>query len=174
MRHYALFSALVFVAFVFAISADFNRALARAPAPTAGQVIISELRLRGPAGVEDEFIELYNNTDSQIVVRAADSSNGWSVVLSAGQVTGPVFTIPNGTIIPARGHLLGANEDGYSLCNYPSGNGTGGTGGGGILAPAAPTSPCLVNGIGGTFTHTTPDITWDFDVPDGGAERGAA
>ncbi|MFZ0749104.1 MAG: hypothetical protein WAM70_07075, partial [Pyrinomonadaceae bacterium] len=35
--------------------------LSGTPAPTlieAGQVIISELRLRGPAGAEDEFIEL--------------------------------------------------------------------------------------------------------------------
>lgn len=128
-----------------------------------GQVIISELRLRGPAGVQDEFIELYNNTDSPIVVQSLDGSNGWTVVLSNGQITGPIFTVANGTVIPARGHLLGANINGYSLCNYPSGNGTVT-----ITAPApAAVGPCVQNGINGSFTHTTPDRTWDFDVPDG-------
>ena len=32
-----------------------------------GQVLISELRLAGEAGVEDEFVEIYNNTNSDIV-----------------------------------------------------------------------------------------------------------
>ena len=125
----------------------------------AGQVLISEFRLRGPAGVEDEFVELYNNTDQPIVVQATDTSAGWTVAISNGQLTGPLFTIPNGTLIPARGHLLGVNVNGYSLCNYPSGNATG--------APAPPLTQCVQNGLNGTFTHTTPDRTWDFDVPDG-------
>jgi hypothetical protein len=130
----------------------------------AGQVIISELRLRGPAGAEDEFIELYNNTDQPITVQALDTSGGWTVAISNGQITGALFTISNGTIIPARGHLLGGNVNGYSLCNYPSGYGT-------ISSTTAPPSiaaaPCLTNGASGTFTHTTPDRTWDFDAPDG-------
>ena len=68
----------------------------------AGQVLISELRLRGPAGAEDEFVELYNNTDHDIFVQALDTTGGWSVAISNGQITGPIFTIPNGTRIPAR------------------------------------------------------------------------
>jgi hypothetical protein len=129
-----------------------------------GQVIISELRLRGPAGAEDEFVELYNNTDSPITVQSLDGSSGWTVAISNGQITGPIFTIPNGTVIPARGHLLGANTNGYSLCNYPSGNGTFFT----TTAPAPLVAgPCVQNGVNGSFTHTTPDRTWDFDVPDG-------
>src|SRR4030095_1021901 len=32
--------------------------------------------------------------------------------------------IPNGTVIPARGHFLAVNSVGYSLTNYPAGNGT--------------------------------------------------
>ena len=166
MRHHARFFAVVFVTLVCASSADFNRAQAQTPTPTpiqAGQVIISEFRLRGPAGAEDEYIELYNNTDSAITVQALDSSNGWSVVLSDGQLTGTVFTVPNGTNIPARGHLLGANVNGYSLCNYPSGNGTIGE----TTAPAVAAAPCIQNGVNGTFAHTIPDRTWDFDVPDG-------
>lgn len=161
MRHHTRFCALALVALFLAISADSNRALAQPPPPIqAGQVIISELRLRGPTGVEDEFVELYNNTDQSIVVQPLDNSSGWTVVISNGQITGPLFTIPSGTFIPARGHLLGGNVNGYSLCNYPSGYGT-------IIAVTRPAGPCLVNGLNGTFTHTTPDRTWDFDVPDG-------
>lgn len=119
----------------------------------AGQVIISEFRLRGPAGTEDEFVELYNNTDQPITVQATDTSNGWSVVVSNGQITGPVFTVPNGTIIPARGHLLGANSNGYSLSGYPSGNPT---------ATPVPSPTPLV-----PFATAVPDRTWDFDAPDG-------
>jgi hypothetical protein len=167
MRHHARFCALAFVVFVFSVSADFNHVLAQTPTPTPvqpGQVVISELRLRGPAGAEDEFVEIYNNTDLPIVVAASDQTAGWSVWVSNGQLTGPLFTIPNGTTIPARGHYLGANSNGYSLCNYPSGNG----GPPSTAAPvAAVAAPCLTNGIGGTFAHTIPDATWAFDVPDG-------
>ena len=167
MRHHARFCALAFVVFAFSASADFNRVLAQTPTPTpvqAGQVVISELRLRGPAGEQDEFVEIYNNTDLPIVVQASDLSAGWAVVISNGQITGPLFTIPNGTTIPARGHYLGANANGYSLCNYPSGNGSGVS----TSAPvAAVVAPCVTNGVNGTFAHTTPDATWDFDVPDG-------
>ncbi|MDQ3803765.1 MAG: lamin tail domain-containing protein, partial [Acidobacteriota bacterium] len=81
----------------------------------------------------DEFIEIYNNTNSPIVVQASDASGGWALSMSGlfNQTTirGNVCTIPNGTVIPARGHLLCANPDpetdqGYSLNNYPSGNPT--------------------------------------------------
>lgn len=128
---------------------------AQQPPIQAGQILISEARLRGPAGAEDEFIEIYNNTNNAIVVQSLDGSGGWSIAISDGQITGPVFTIPNGTIIPARGHLLGANANGYSLTNYPSGNPPSATTG---PTPAAPP---------GTFGLTAPDRTWDFDVPDG-------
>ena len=48
------------------------------------------------------------------------------------------FFIPNGTVIPARGHYLGANSAGYSLSNYPAGN----------------------------STTALPDATWSTDIPD--------
>jgi hypothetical protein len=126
-----------------------------------GQVIISEFRLRGPAGAEDEFIELYNNTDGEIVVQSFDGSPGWAVAISNGRVTGNAFVVPNGTVIPARGHFLGANSNGYSLSGYPSGNGlqrvvlrrTGDAG----TVTAAAASP---------FAGTTPDATWQFDITD--------
>ena len=83
--------------------------------------IISEFRLRGPNGASDEFIEIYNNTDKDHVVKATDGSSGYGVFASDGVMR---FFIPNGTIIPARGHYLGANSVAYSLSNYPAGNST--------------------------------------------------
>jgi hypothetical protein len=83
----------------------------------AGDVIISEFRLRGGGGQLDEFVELYNNTDFNITVGTTDGSGGWSLVDSDGSVR---FTIPNGTTIPARGHFLGVNASAYSLGAYAS------------------------------------------------------
>lgn len=77
-------------------------------------LIISEFRLRGGNGVDDEFIELYNNTDQNITVCTADGSNGWSLVSSDGLQR---FVIPIDTIIPARAHYL-ATGTGYSLAAY--------------------------------------------------------
>jgi hypothetical protein len=104
---------------------------AKVSAPAgAGDLVISEFRLfgpNGPAGVpapepnEDEFIEIYNNNDSALTVTALDGSAGYSVAASDGVIR---CTIPAGTVIPARGHYLCANSDGYSLGTYPAGNGT--------------------------------------------------
>ena len=63
----------------------------------------------------DEFVELYNNTDSDMVVSTSDGTRGWTVVASNGS---ELFFIPVGTIIPARGHYLGTNAGGYSLNDY--------------------------------------------------------
>jgi len=65
--------------------------------PFAGDVLISEFRLRGPAGDDDEFIELYNNTETPIAVATTDGSSGWALAASDGVVR---FVIPNGTISP--------------------------------------------------------------------------
>ncbi len=93
-----------------------------APTPiAAGQLLISEFRLRGPGGAQDEFIEIYNNTDAALNVNPLDGSAGFAVAASDGSTR---CTIPTGTIIPARGHFLCANSAGYSLASYPAGNGT--------------------------------------------------
>lgn len=89
--------------------------------------LISEFRFRGPAGADDEFAEIYNNTDLDMVVSTADGSGGWALVSSDNTAT-PKFVIPNGTIIPARGHYLGVNSNGYSLNAYPAGINTNATG----------------------------------------------
>ena len=87
--------------------------------PFAGDVLISEFRLHGPNGDDDEFIELYNNTETPISVSTTDGSSGWALAASDGVIR---FIIPNGTVIPARGHFLGVNSNAYGLSDYPAGN----------------------------------------------------
>ncbi|HEY0172656.1 MAG TPA: Calx-beta domain-containing protein [Pyrinomonadaceae bacterium] len=97
----------------------------------AGTVVISEFRLRGPEGAGDEFVEIYNNTDTDITVTDANfpacslqlitagptTPCGWALLdLQGAASTTPIprFVVPVGTIIPARGHYLAAGT-GYSL-----------------------------------------------------------
>ena len=107
--------------------------------PFAGDTLISELRLRGPGGQSDEFIELYNNTETPISVSTTDGSSGWAVAASDGVIR---FVIPNGTVLPAHGHFLGVNSTAYSLASYPSGN------------------------DGANATTATGDATYTIDIPD--------
>lgn len=122
------------------VNPSFPVTLVTGPPPstvTAGKLIISEARFRGLNGLEDEFIELYNNTDSSITVDA----DGFSLVSSDGFV---LTTLPVGTVIPGRRHYLVANSTGYSLSGYPAGaNATPG---------ALPTSTA------------TPDSTYAHDI----------
>lgn len=100
------------------IGVDFKATTTATASASAGSILISEFRLQGPVPVSqsagntqgelDEFIELYNNTNADIVL------TGYSIDTSAG------FTValPGGATIPARGHYLVANLDGYSLSSY--------------------------------------------------------
>lgn len=88
-----------------------------------GQLIISEFRVRGPNGANDEFIELYNNSGADHTV--AGGGTGYGVAASNGVAR---CVVPNGTVIPNRGHYLCVNSVGYSLASYPAGNGTTATG----------------------------------------------
>jgi hypothetical protein len=88
----------------------------------AAQLVISEFRVRGPNGANDEFIEIANNSGADHTV--AGGGTGYAVAASNG--VGCV--IPNGTVIPNRGHYLCVNSVGYSLASYPAGNGTTATG----------------------------------------------
>jgi len=107
-----LFSALMFAAFVFACATQ-----------ASAQLIISEFRVRGPNGANDEFIELYNNSGADHTV--AGGGTGYAVAASNGVAR---CVVPNGTVIPNRGHYLCVNSVGYSLASYPAGNGTTATG----------------------------------------------
>jgi hypothetical protein len=89
----------------------------------SAQVIISEFRVRGPNGANDEFIELYNNSGADHTV--AGGGTGYAVAASNGVAR---CVVPNGTVIPNRGHYLCVNSVGYSLASYPAGNGTTATG----------------------------------------------
>ena len=95
---------------------DENRLCVSTPSP--GNLLISEFRFRGPNGTNDEFVELYNNTDSTIYVGVGDGSAGWAVVGADGATR---FVVPNGTAIPLRGHYLATNVT-YSLGGYATSN----------------------------------------------------
>ena len=84
-------------------------------------LVVSEFRLRGSGGAGDEFVEIYNASDSDLTVNADDDSAGFALVASDGATR---FHIPNGTLIPARGHFLGINSTGYSLGSYAPGDAT--------------------------------------------------
>jgi hypothetical protein len=124
----------------FTTDAKGNPTPAAGPAPAPGDILISEFRFRGAAGAQDEFIELYNNTDNEITVN--DPFGGLAVVSADAPAT-PKFLIPNGTAIPARGHFLAVNNTpttGYSLSAYPA----------------------------GSTTTATGDVTYTGDIPDNG------
>jgi hypothetical protein len=107
-------------------------------AAPASPILISEFRFQGAAGGNDEYIELYNNTGANITVADTNGGTGYAVV---GTNTTGTFsnrcTVPNGTVIPARGHFLCVNNGaaGYSLGGYAAGDVTYATGivaGGGV------------------------------------------
>lgn len=91
---------------------------------TAGQLIISEFRVRGPGLQNDEYIEIYNASGADHTVEAA-SGTGYGVAASDGVTR---CSIPNGTVIPNKGTYLCVNSVAYSLASYPAGNGTTATG----------------------------------------------
>jgi hypothetical protein len=94
------------------VSAFFNGDLIK-----KGDLVINEFRLRGPGGVNDEFVELYNTTDHPITVATSDGSGGWALAASDGTIR---FSVPNGTVIKSHGHFLAVNLLGYSLGSYPA------------------------------------------------------
>lgn len=91
-------------------------------AASSGQLIISEFRLRGlnPNGATNEYVEIYNASGADHTV-AASSGTGYGIVASDGVLR---CTIPNGTVIPNRGHYLCANSTGYALSGYATANAT--------------------------------------------------
>ncbi len=135
---------------------------------SAGQVIISEFRLRGvnPNGAQNEFIEIYNNSNSPHTVGSTDASAGYGVVASDGVLR---CTIPNGTVIPARGHFLCTNSVGYSLSSYPSGNGPSEAeiGGDKVMRRTTPKPRAIpANDPQPNVPSSTGDASYTTDIPD--------
>jgi hypothetical protein len=91
----------------------------------AASLIISEFRLRGLNGANDEFVEIYNPHDAPFTIQPSDVSAGYALRASDGVAR---CVIPTGTVMPPRGHYLCTNSVAYSLFAYPSGNGTTATG----------------------------------------------
>jgi hypothetical protein len=86
---------------------------------TTGELLISEFRSSGPGGLNDEFIEIYNNTNANVDLRNYSlvffTSNPNPTILS--------FATLQGTpIIAPRGHRLLTHSTGYSLNAYATGN----------------------------------------------------
>ena len=89
---------------------------------TPGTLIISELRTRGPAGDGDDFVELYNNTDSPLTIN--DASGGYGVYKMGADCDAAavlIGVVPNGTVIPAKGHFLLVGSA-YSLGSAAAGD----------------------------------------------------
>jgi uncharacterized repeat protein (TIGR01451 family) len=85
-------------------------------------VVISEFRFRGAGGAGDEFIEIYNDSNSPLTVQSTDESGGWAIIAAVDNTVRCL--IPNNTVIPARGHYLCVNSTNYSLNGYPAGTAT--------------------------------------------------
>ena len=90
--------------------------------PTStGNLIISEFRFRGPAGINDEFIELFNpSTTVPFRVSSGDNSDGWAVATNNGTTTTPLTVVPHGVVIPPLGHYLIANSPVDAAINPPN------------------------------------------------------
>ncbi len=81
---------------------------------TPASILISEFRPRGPAGMDDDFIELYNNTDAYL------SLAGWGLVSVDAQgreVT--TFLVGSQSPVAPRRHFLFTGRR-YSLSAYAS------------------------------------------------------
>ncbi len=131
--------------------AVFVAAAPAAPA-TLGQVLISEFRFRGAGGAADEFVELYNNTNTDLDI------SGYTLhALTAAGAQNLRFTVPgalasNTTIIPARGHFLITGAS-YSLATTAASNGALSTGivdgsSIGFFAGATPTAGTRIDSTG--------------------------
>ncbi|HEX6189236.1 MAG TPA: choice-of-anchor Q domain-containing protein, partial [Pyrinomonadaceae bacterium] len=122
-------------------------------ANTAGTLLISELRTSGPGGAGDDFVEIYNNTNSPITVPAG----GYGLFKMGSDCDAtPVLigTIPAGRVIPARGHYLFTGLA-YSLANYGGTNAA--TGDNLNEVPAQPLADIATDANIGLFSTT--DVT---------------
>ncbi|MEK6281956.1 MAG: Ig-like domain repeat protein [Acidobacteriota bacterium] len=96
-----------------------------------GPLMISRFRENGPAGPQDEFVEIHNPSTSPHTVASGNcGGGGYGVYASMGNGTPSndanlVCSIPNGTVIPAGGYYLCTGAT-YSLGNLGMNGGPGG------------------------------------------------
>ena len=93
----------------------------------AGTVLISELRTSGPGGAGDDFVEVYNNTDTPLTIAASDASGGYGLFkmgATCGATPVLIGTIPNGTVSPSTRAITSFVGSAYSLAAYATGDQT--------------------------------------------------
>lgn len=78
-----------------------------------GDLVISEFRTRGVNGALDEYVEIANRRNVDIVVVDPEATGGFSI----GRPGVVLATIPDGTVIKKGGHWLAAGS-GFSLLGY--------------------------------------------------------
>ena len=150
----------------------------RPPAPTAGQILITEFRTRGAGttppgsdGSADEFIEIYNNTDQNITIidaiPGADPTSptgaGWRFAGAQGAAETTFLVLPQtlstaGPLaLPPRGYFLISTQpttpspagNTYSLATYPTGTGITASGSANVsVNPASATVGFLPDDVG--------------------------
>ncbi|HEX8180020.1 MAG TPA: hypothetical protein VF525_10800 [Pyrinomonadaceae bacterium] len=161
----------------------------RPPAPTPGQILISEFRTRGVGtapptsdGSADEFIELYNNTDASITIIDAipgadptlPTGAGWRFGGAQGATETTFLVLPQTLLttgpmaIPARGHFLITTQpttpsptgNTYSLTSYPTGTGFTSSGTNNVsITPAVATTGFLPDDVGLAVFSTANALT---------------
>jgi uncharacterized repeat protein (TIGR01451 family) len=132
----------------------------------ATNIVISELRTRGPNGAADEFIELYNPTSSPIPI------GGWELrVLTAAGAETNRATITSGIILSPGQYYLIANTTavtGYSGSVAPNQTYTTGivdAGGVAIFDSFGVMVDSVgLNGVNALYTEGTPLSTLSVDV----------
>jgi uncharacterized protein len=145
-------------------------AAAWAAGPASAQVVISEFRVRGPAGGNDEFVEIRNTTAAPVDI------SGWRLqgCTSGSGAFDPRATVGDVTLAPGQTYLF--THTGYT--GTITGDQTYGTGitdfgatnpGIRLTLPDAttavdgvgsPTSPCR-EGTGFTTTTTNGDVSYE-------------
>ncbi len=85
-----------------------------------GTLQISELRTSGPGGAGDDFVELYNNTDTPVTVPLGGYGL-FKMGANCDATPALVGIVPVATVIPARGHYLFIGAT-YSLASYATGD----------------------------------------------------
>ncbi|MBI4760853.1 MAG: lamin tail domain-containing protein [Chloroflexota bacterium] len=150
MRHFSLARSLFFL-FILASLLTALAGTVRAPVSAAPQqqvvfsVVISEFRFLGPAGGNDEFIELYNPTGSPIDI------SGWLIrgSNSAGSVSTRATIPPSTSLAPGQYYLVAnTSTNGYSGAVLPDLTYTNGITDDGGVALTLPDSVTIIDAVG--------------------------